>query len=115
MPTGKSPPLYGLPEDLPKFARAEVGSSLPQGYLRPSVPRAAFSHSASVGKRLPAHVQYARASSQDTYATGSSGSALVLGLWICRSLTTGDFGTYGRVRLLSDPVFVSRCWTCWDC
>jgi hypothetical protein len=33
----------------------------PHGYIRPSVPRAAFSHSASVGSRLPAHSQDAEA------------------------------------------------------
>jgi len=43
---------------------AEIGarpstSSLPHGYMRPSGPRAAFSHSASLGNRLPAQVQYA--------------------------------------------------------
>ncbi|GIS84308.1 MAG: hypothetical protein CM1200mP16_06080 [Nitrospina sp.] len=31
----------------------------PQGYLKPSGPRAAFSHSASVGKRLLAQLQNA--------------------------------------------------------
>ena len=43
---------------------------LQEGYLRPSVPRTAFSHSASVGSRRPAHRQYAWASSQDTNTTG---------------------------------------------
>ena len=32
--------------------------SLPHGYSRPSVPRAPFSHSSSVGKRSPAQRQY---------------------------------------------------------
>ena len=33
------------------------GNLLPQGYIKPWVPRAAFSHSASVNNRLPAHLQ----------------------------------------------------------
>jgi len=33
-------------------------------------PRAAFSHSASVGKRFPAHLQYSVASFHDTCSTG---------------------------------------------
>ena len=41
-----------------------------QGYLRPMVPRVARSHSASVGKRQPAHAQYAAASYQLTSVTG---------------------------------------------
>src|SRR3569832_259956 len=32
-------------------------NSLPHGNMRPSVPRAAFSHSSSVGSRLPAQAQ----------------------------------------------------------
>src|SRR5882672_5754269 len=42
----------------------------PQGYRRPSAPRAAFSHSASVGSRLPTKRQNASASHQDTPTTG---------------------------------------------
>src|SRR5688572_31320384 len=38
--TGARPPLYGSGADLPKLASAGFGSSLPHGYLRPSVPRA---------------------------------------------------------------------------
>ncbi len=40
-----------------KFARFDVAGSLPQGKRRPSVPRAAFSHSASVGSRFFAQLQ----------------------------------------------------------
>ena len=43
---------------------------MPHGNRRPSSPRAAFSHSASVGNRLPAHAQYAAASCQLTCVTG---------------------------------------------
>src|SRR5207302_6742770 len=49
-------------------------NSLPHGYRRPSVLRAAFSHSASVGRRLPAQVQYALASCQLTCTTGCASS-----------------------------------------
>src|SRR5437764_711634 len=50
----------------------ENGSS-PQTYFLPSSPpRAANSHSASVGSRLPAHFAYATASSQEAWTTGCS-------------------------------------------
>ena len=45
---------------------ARMGRFVPHGCLRPSIPRAARSHSASVGKRPPAHAQYAAASYQLT-------------------------------------------------
>ena len=41
----------------PNLARVRSGGVSPHGYFRPSVPRAAFSHSASVGSRLPRHAQ----------------------------------------------------------
>ena len=47
-----------------------LGSSFPHGYFLPSVPRAAFSRSASVGSRPPAHSQYAFASSHVTKTAG---------------------------------------------
>ena len=49
------------------------GGSLPHGCMRSGCPpRAAYSHSASEGRRPPAHAQYARASSQETFTTGWS-------------------------------------------
>src|SRR5438034_183144 len=39
---------------VPTFARAASGS-LPHGKIRPSTPRAAFSHSRSLGRRRCAH------------------------------------------------------------
>src|SRR5437016_418112 len=74
-PYGLTPPGYEptgavLPTLLSKlFARLESHCS-PLGYSRPSTPRAAFSHSASVGNRWPAHWQYALASCQVTPTTG---------------------------------------------
>ena len=48
-------------------------SSAPHGERLPSrPPRAAYSHSASVGSRPPAHAQYAAASFHDTCTTGWS-------------------------------------------
>ena len=44
-------------------------ATVPQTHSRLFVPRAAFSHSNSVGNRPPAHSQYAFASSQFTQAT----------------------------------------------
>ncbi len=46
------------------------GASSPQGNRRPSEPSAANSHSASLGRRLPAHSQYSRAWNQVTPAAG---------------------------------------------
>ncbi len=58
----------------PTAARLSSSSS-PHGYVRASVPRAAFSHSASVGSRPPAQAQKADASSQSTNVTGWSAGA----------------------------------------
>src|SRR5215831_5488431 len=49
---------------------AHVGASLPHGKMRPSVPRAASSHSASVGSRLFAQAQYVMASARCTHPAG---------------------------------------------
>ena len=60
-PFGGSPPSWGT---------GEIVSS-PHGKIRLSVPRAARSHSTSVGSRFPAHSQYATASDHVTLTTGS--------------------------------------------
>src|SRR5688572_9609537 len=53
------------------LGRYDGGGSSPQLNRLPSrPPRAANSHSASVGRRLPAHRAYAMASSHDTCTTG---------------------------------------------
>src|SRR5437870_3740156 len=57
----------------PMLERSQSTASLPHGYLRPSVPRAAFSHSASVGKRFPTKEQNAFACAHTTQPAGSSG------------------------------------------
>src|SRR5215813_3450695 len=49
---------------------------VPHGKMRPSVPRAAFSHSASVGSRLPFQVQNWLACIQVTHTTGRFGYML---------------------------------------
>ena len=54
----------------PAAARRPTGSGAPS---RP--PRAAFSHSASVGSRAPAHAANAAASSHETPTTGWSGAS----------------------------------------
>jgi hypothetical protein len=46
------------------------GGSLPQGHERPSVPRAAYYHSSSVGRRFPDHRQYSSAWLQLTQLMG---------------------------------------------
>ena len=63
----------GGPQIVPAAAEMRArksGGSLPQGNLRPSVPRAAFSPSASVGSRLPNHLQYSTAPNHDASTTG---------------------------------------------
>ena len=47
----------------------------PRGTRGRRCPRAAFSHSSSVGSRPRANAQYARASCQETWVTGRSGSS----------------------------------------
>src|SRR5215218_10339860 len=54
-PTG-SGPVSELPMLMTPYSGP--GFSLPHGYQRPSVPRAAFSHIASVGSCLPAQFAY---------------------------------------------------------
>jgi hypothetical protein len=49
---------------------SSLGLELPQGCRKLFGPRAANSHSASVGSRLPAHEQYARAAVQLTQFAG---------------------------------------------
>ena len=52
------------------FARVQSSVSLPHGNLSASEPRAAFSHSASVGSRSCRHAQYDSTSSRFTHTTG---------------------------------------------
>src|SRR5438093_9564278 len=67
----------------PSLVLQRQGSNvLPQGYCRASPPRAARSHSASVGSRPPAQAQKARASSQVTLEAGKASGVP----------HTGDFG-----------------------
>src|ERR1039457_4798486 len=54
------------------LASLESGLS-PQGNFGPEAPRAAFSHSNSVGRRLPAHFANFVASSNVTFTTGLPG------------------------------------------
>src|SRR5512140_3843021 len=73
--TGFCTPRHSAPH---AFSRLALGSWSPHGYIRPSLPRAAYSHSASVGNRFPAHVQYATAWFQSTQLIGWSGRLLAL-------------------------------------
>src|SRR5262249_45708906 len=72
IPTSSTP--FFLPQathSLPHaLRRPAVGSSSPHGYLRPSGPRAANSHSASVGRRLPCSLQKSSDISQSTQLMG---------------------------------------------
>src|SRR5512137_1463223 len=71
-PTGEEYSHRSRPPVPLKFALSWLIES-PHGYFSPSLPpRAAYSHSASVGRRPPAHLQYATASAQVTVWTGSS-------------------------------------------
>src|SRR5579872_5472308 len=87
-PSGKLPTgaVYAKPSLVGSFPPGGPGSgheasrmlalpgshSLPHGHSRQSVPRAAFSHSASDGRTTLAHWQKAWASSQLTLTTGCS-------------------------------------------
>ena len=64
-----TPQVFSLPLFL-SFRHLLSSHSFPHGYFRPSVQRAAFSHSNSRGSLSPAHRQYACASSHDTHTTG---------------------------------------------
>ena len=66
--------VHGGPGAFPdRFAHVrEHGGSSPQGNVRASVPRAASSHSSSVGSRLPSEAQYVLACSQSTQLIGWS-------------------------------------------
>src|SRR5262245_8345670 len=69
-PSGNCPTATGpvLPDS--RLLQRPGSKRGPQGYRRPSEPRAATSHSSSVGKRLPDHVAKALAATQLTPATG---------------------------------------------
>ena len=84
------PGVVGRERALPDIAAVLPSgtSSWPQGKRRPcSPPRAANSHSVSVGRRPPAHFAYAVASVQETCVTG----------WSSR-VSTGDPGPSGRTQ-----------------
>src|ERR1700689_5506888 len=51
----RAPPVPSAPPVMAK--RHECESVSPHGKVRPSLPRAAYSHSASVGRRLPSCLQ----------------------------------------------------------
>ena len=80
------------------------GSRSPQGQMRPSVPRAALSHSASDGSRTPTHLQNAIVSCHETQVTG----------WSCfaRTSLSGPRGCAQlgpSISFHSDPVHVEPC------
>src|SRR6185436_7174491 len=60
-PVSKLATSMGAPFACPTLARV-ASASFPHEYRRPSTPRAAFSHSCCVGRRLPAHFANAWAS-----------------------------------------------------
>src|SRR5215212_3426912 len=62
------------PSFLSKQALSQLGSALPHTYLLPLGPRAASSHSASVGRRLFSHLQNASACEKVTQLIGWSAS-----------------------------------------
>src|SRR5258708_23747427 len=69
-PCGKRPTSTGARRPAYRPLKFAGASWLPQGQVRPSVPRAAFSHSNSVGSLFPAQLQNASASGQPTPTTG---------------------------------------------
>ncbi len=77
-PNGDAPALKPptaqvlLRVDTPDQQSCEPGAPFPHGYSRPSVPRAPYSHSSSVGSLHPFHAQYAVAWFQSTQLIGWS-------------------------------------------
>ena len=59
LPTSKvvSPAPQALPPPSSRTARPQSAGASPQGFFAPSRPRAAFSHSHSVGSRAPRKAQ----------------------------------------------------------
>src|SRR5829696_5888641 len=77
-PAGYAPTLAARNASWSRLAFSGVGGSSPHGKSLP-VPlvgsqEAAFSHSASVGRRLPDHRAYASASYHETCTTGAAGA-----------------------------------------
>src|SRR5215210_4808671 len=74
-PAGYAPTPAARNESWSRLAFSGIGASSPhgKGLLLPvsGSQEAAFSHSASVGRRLPAHRAYASASYQETCTTGA--------------------------------------------
>ncbi len=71
---GAAPREVGAVPGVRHDPAARVAASSPQVYAVPSrPPRAAYSHSASVGRSAPTHAAYAAASSWATWTTGWSG------------------------------------------
>src|SRR5215510_10202242 len=66
------------------LSRRPLGGALPQGWMRSSLPRAAYSHSASVGSRPPFQAQCAAACAQSTQLIGWLGRSLPLHAWLNR-------------------------------
>ena len=77
LPAGYAPTAAGARWRWPRFAFSGVGSASPQGNRRErpvdGSQRAAFSHSASVGRRPPVHAANASASKKQTWTTASAG------------------------------------------
>src|SRR6476661_7355423 len=67
---GKRPTGDVRPTSASRLLQMRSFHSSPQGYLHPSAPRAAASHSNSVGNRPPAHAAKACASQNETATTG---------------------------------------------
>jgi hypothetical protein len=97
----------------PKAARVVSGSSSPHGQSRSSPPRAAASHSISVGSRTPFEAQNASASARETYVRGTPPSP-VTGTRLIRNASTGTtrrgvssssggYATAGSIPIANGP------------
>src|SRR5258706_11408832 len=74
-PCARPQETHSLPH---AFRRFDVGASLPHAYFRPSEPRAASSHSASVGRRAPCDAQNVLAAVQSTQFIGCCPRSVLL-------------------------------------
>src|SRR5947207_7051652 len=85
-PAGKLPTLHAA--CVFQQARSS-GSSSPHEYFRESPPLAAYSHSASCGRRAPRKVQYFAACSKSTQFTGWSSRVRLDAVQVTRSAPEG--------------------------
>ena len=119
VPTGHGPFHWRDPSGPALQHGSSVGFASPHTNGRPSTPRAANSHSASVGNRLPAKRQYASAASALMHAIGRSaaeGSAYVQPNTSALGATQDRSATHARyARTVTSVLSMQNDWTVTAC